>query len=109
MTTQDLTAANFETHRDRARHRPRRLLGVLVWALCRQFAPTYDKAAAANPDIVFGKVDTEAERTLAGAAGIISPDLDGNRATASAFSPCCGASPRSGLDQVITARTGNST
>lgn len=25
---------------------------------CRQFAPTYEKAAEANPDIVFGTVDT---------------------------------------------------
>lgn len=28
---------------------------------CRQFAPVYDKAAAENPDLVFGKVDTEAQ------------------------------------------------
>ena len=29
---------------------------------CRMFAPTFERAAAAHPDIVFGKVDTEAER-----------------------------------------------
>ncbi len=32
---------------------------------CRSFAPTYEKASEANPDIVFGKVDTEAEQQLA--------------------------------------------
>jgi thioredoxin len=32
---------------------------------CKQFAPTYEKASEANPDIVFGKVDTEAEPDLA--------------------------------------------
>ncbi|AZN29532.1 thioredoxin [Flaviflexus salsibiostraticola] len=32
---------------------------------CRSFAPTYEKASDANPDIVFGKVDTEAEQQLA--------------------------------------------
>ena len=39
---------------------------------CRRFAPTYEKAAAANPDIVFGMVDIETEKALAAAAGISS-------------------------------------
>src|SRR5689334_15461854 len=39
---------------------------------CRQFAPTYERASEAHPDIVFGKVDTEAERALAAAANITS-------------------------------------
>ena len=39
---------------------------------CRQFAPVYDKAAEANPDLVFGKVDTEAQPELAEAFGIQS-------------------------------------
>jgi thioredoxin 1 len=34
-------------------------------APCRAFAPVFEKAAEANPDVVFGKVDTEAERELA--------------------------------------------
>lgn len=33
---------------------------------CRAFAPTFEKAAAANPDIVFGKVNTDEEQELAG-------------------------------------------
>lgn len=32
---------------------------------CRAFAPTFEKAAADNPDIAFGKIDTEAQRQLA--------------------------------------------
>jgi thioredoxin 1 len=39
---------------------------------CRMFAPIFEKAAVANPDIVFGKVDTEAEQELSGALGIRS-------------------------------------
>ena len=33
---------------------------------CRFFAPVYEKVAAKYPDVVFGKVDTEAEPELAG-------------------------------------------
>ncbi|GAA0909986.1 thioredoxin [Streptomyces thermoalcalitolerans] len=39
---------------------------------CRQFAPVYEKAAQENPDLVFGKVDTEAQPELAAAFGIQS-------------------------------------
>ena len=39
---------------------------------CRAFAPVFEKASEAHPDIVFGKVDTEAERQLAAAAHITS-------------------------------------
>jgi thioredoxin 1 len=39
---------------------------------CRAFAPTFEKAAAAHPDIVFGKVDTEAQQELAGSFQIRS-------------------------------------
>jgi thioredoxin 1 len=39
---------------------------------CRMFAPVYETVSDANPDIVFGKVDTEAEPGLAGAFSISS-------------------------------------
>jgi thioredoxin 1 len=39
---------------------------------CRAFAPVFEAAAAANPDIVFGKVDTESEPSLAQAFRIRS-------------------------------------
>ena len=33
---------------------------------CRMFAPTFEAAAEKHPDVVFGKVDTEAQQELAG-------------------------------------------
>ena len=39
---------------------------------CMRFAPVFEKAAEANPDITFAKVDTEAEQGLASALGISS-------------------------------------
>jgi thioredoxin 1 len=39
---------------------------------CKQFAPVYEKASEQHPDLVFTKVDTEADQELAGAYGIQS-------------------------------------
>jgi thioredoxin 1 len=39
---------------------------------CRAFAPTFEAAAAKHPDIVFGKIDTDAEQVLAHAFQIRS-------------------------------------
>ena len=39
---------------------------------CRAFAPVYESVSEQHPDIVFGKIDTEAEQNIAGAAGITS-------------------------------------
>ncbi len=41
-------------------------------APCRMFAAVYSAASAANPDITFGKIDTEAEQALASAFEIRS-------------------------------------
>jgi thioredoxin 1 len=70
---------------------------------CRMFAPVYEQAAAKHPDIVFGKVDTEAEQGLAAAAGISSiPTLMAFRDGILVFSQP-GALPAAALEQVITA------
>jgi thioredoxin 1 len=39
---------------------------------CRAFGPVYDRVAAANPDIVFGKINTEEEPELAATFNINS-------------------------------------
>lgn len=39
---------------------------------CRAFAPVFEKVAEKNPDVVFAKVDTEAESELAAALEISS-------------------------------------
>lgn len=39
---------------------------------CRMFAPVFEQAAKEHPDIVFGKIDTEAEQQLAAQFGITS-------------------------------------
>ena len=39
---------------------------------CRAFAPVFEQASAAHPDVVFGKVDTEAQQQLAAGFRITS-------------------------------------
>ena len=39
---------------------------------CRMFGPVYEKVSEEFPEITFAKIDTEAEREIAAAAGITS-------------------------------------
>jgi thioredoxin 1 len=68
---------------------------------CRMFAPIFEQAAAANPDIVFAKVDTESQASLAGALDIMSiPTLMIFREQVLVFSQP-GALPAAALDDLI--------
>jgi thioredoxin 1 len=68
---------------------------------CRMFAPIFEAAAETHPDVTFGKVDTEAEQALAGAAGITSiPTLMAFRDGILVFAQP-GALPAPALEQVI--------
>ncbi len=71
MATVELTAQNIEskiTEND--------IVFVDFWAEwcgpCRMFGPIFEKASQEHTDVVFGKVDTEAEQALAASAGITS-------------------------------------
>lgn len=68
---------------------------------CRSFAPTYEAAAAAHPDIVFGKIDTEAQQELAATFQIRSiPTIAAVRDNIMVFRES-GALPANALAQVI--------
>ena len=70
---------------------------------CRQFAPVFEAASEQHSDVVFGKVDTEAEQSLAAAAQITSiPTLMAFRDGILVFAQP-GALPAPALEQVITA------
>ena len=68
---------------------------------CRMFAPVFEGAATRHDDIVFAKVDTEAEQRLAGSAGIMSiPTLMAFRDGILVFSQA-GALPQAALEDLI--------
>lgn len=102
MTTVDLTAETFEKTLSESN-----ILLVDWWAEwcgpCKMFGPTYEKASEQHPDIVFGKVDTEANQQLAGSAGIQSiPTLMAFKENILIFSQA-GALPPAQLEELIQA------
>ncbi|MDQ4501735.1 thioredoxin [Sinomonas sp. ASV322] len=105
MATRNITGEQFaETIEDND------IVLVDFWASwcgpCRQFAPTYEASSEKHPDVVFAKVDTEAEQVLAAQANITSiPTLMAFREKVLVFSQP-GALPPAALEQVITAVKG---
>jgi thioredoxin 1 len=102
MATVNLTESTFtDTIRDND------IVLVDFWAAwcgpCRRFAPVYETVSDQHPDVVFGKVDTEAEQALAAQAAITSiPTLMAFRQGVLVFAQP-GALPAKGLEQVLTA------
>ncbi|HSD39393.1 MAG TPA: thioredoxin [Rhodocyclaceae bacterium] len=100
MATIEITEDNFN---DTIEQNPIVILDF--WAAwcgpCKNFAPTFEAASEKHQDIVFGKIDTEAQQGLGGAFDIRSiPTLMILRDQIMVFRES-GALPASALEQLI--------
>jgi len=100
MATVDLTNDNFE---QTVNGNP--IVIVDFWAPwcgpCRGFAPVFERASEAHPDVVFAKVNSDEQQELAGAFNIRSiPTLMVFREKVVLFQQA-GALPGQALEQVL--------
>jgi thioredoxin 1 len=100
MSTVKMTEANFEETLKK-----NDIVILDFWAEwcgpCRAFGPVFEKISAKYPQIVFGKIDTEAEQSLAASFRIRSiPTLMAFRENILLFSQP-GALPESALEELI--------
>ncbi|MDQ3299247.1 MAG: thioredoxin [Myxococcota bacterium] len=100
MATVEITGENFQQTIEKG------IVLLDFWAAwcgpCRVFAPVFEKASEAHADIVFGKIDTEAQQELAGAAQIQAiPTLMLFRDGVLLFRES-GALPAAALEELVT-------